>query len=215
MSDAAEVTRLFLILPPRLEPERFAPLLADALASGDVAAVLIASEMGGREAEAVAAKLVPIVQNAGAAALIADDTRLAGHVKADGVHVGSGLDDLRLAVASFRPKRIVGAGNFTSRHASMQAGEMEPDYLFFGRPHGDTHDSPHPKALALAEWWSELMRVPAVVMAGRSLDSVAEAAATGAAFVAVHDAVWSHAEGPGEAVRMAEAALGRRGRRAA
>ena len=127
MSDAAEVTRLFLILPPRPEPERFAPLLADALASGDVAAVLVASEMGGREAEAIAAKLVPIVQNAAAAALIADDTRLAGHAKADGVHVGTGLDDLRLAVESFRPERIVGAGNFTSRHAAMQAGGMEAD----------------------------------------------------------------------------------------
>ena len=43
------------------------------------------------------------------------------------------------------PKRIVGAGNLTSRHAAMQAGELEPDYLFFGRPHGDTHDAPHPE----------------------------------------------------------------------
>ena len=77
------------------------------------------------------------------------------------------------------------------------------DYVFFGRPHGDTHDSPHPKALDLAEWWSELMQIPAVMMAGRSLDSVREAAATGAAFVALHDAVWSHASGPGEAVRIA------------
>jgi thiamine-phosphate pyrophosphorylase len=97
----------------------------------------------------------------------------------------------------------------------MAAGELEPDYLFFGKPHGDTHDAPHPKALDLAEWWSDLMELPAVVMAGRALDSVAEAAATGAAFVAVHDAVWSHAGGPGEAVRAAAAALTRPGRRAA
>jgi thiamine-phosphate pyrophosphorylase len=97
----------------------------------------------------------------------------------------------------------------------MEAGGLEPDYLFFGRPHGDTHGGSHPKAMDLAEWWSDLMQIPAVLMAGRSLDSVAEAAATGAAFVAVHDAVWSHAEGPGEAVRMAEAALRGRGRRAA
>jgi thiamine-phosphate pyrophosphorylase len=118
-------------------------------------------------------------------------------------------------VESFRTKRIVGAGNLVSRHAAMEAGELEPDYLFFGRPHGDTHDRPHPKALDLAEWWSDLMQLPAVVMAGRSLDGVAEAAATGAAFVALHDAVWLHAGGPGEAVRLAEAALGRSGRRAA
>jgi thiamine-phosphate pyrophosphorylase len=188
--------------------------LAEALAAGDVAAVLIAVEAG-KAGEAVAASLVPIVQSAGAAALIADDTRLAGHVRADGVQIGTGLDDLRLAVESFRPKRIVGAGNLASRHAAMEAGELEPDYLFFGRPHGDTHDGPHPNALDLAEWWSDLTQLPAVVMAGRSLDSVPEAAATGAAFVALHDAVWSHAGGPGEAVRLAKAALGRSGRRAA
>jgi thiamine-phosphate pyrophosphorylase len=215
MNDAAAVTRLFLVAPPRIDAERFAPLLAEALAAGDVAAVLLASEAGGKAAEAIAATLVPVIQSAGAAALIADDTRLAGHVKADGVHIETGLDDLRLAVASFRPKRIVGAGNLTSRHAAMEAGDLDPDYLFFGRPHGDTHNAPHPQALALAEWWSELTAVPAVVMAGRSLDSVAEAAATGAAFVAVHDAVWLHAGGPGDAVRLAQAALGQRGRNAA
>jgi thiamine-phosphate pyrophosphorylase len=215
MNDAAEATRLFLVAPPRIDAERFAPLLAEALAGGDVAAVLIASEASGKAAEAMAAALVPVIQAAGAAALIAGDTRLAGHVKADGVQIDTGLDDLRLAIESFRPKRIVGGGNLTSRHAAMEAGALEPDYLFFGRPHGDTHDAPHPRALELAEWWSELTAVPAVVMAGRSLNSVAEAAATGAAFVALHDAVWSHAGGPGDAVRLAQAALNRRGRHAA
>ncbi|MGH6924598.1 MAG: thiamine phosphate synthase [Propylenella sp.] len=215
MSDAPEAPRLFLIAPPRLDAERFAPLLAEALAAGDVAAVLIASEARGKAAEAIAAKLVPIVQSAGAAAIVADDTRLAGHVRADGVQIGTGRDDLRLAVESFRPKRIVGSGNLASRHAAMEAGELEPDYLFFGSPHGDTYDRPHPKALDLAEWWCDLMQLPAVVMAGRSLDSVAEAAATGAAFVALHDAVWSHSGGPAEAVSQAETALGRSGKRAA
>ena len=137
-------------------------------------------------------------------------------MKADGVHIEGGIEDLRLAVESFRPKRIVGAGNLHSRHAAMEAGELDVDYLFFGRPHGDTHDAPHPKALDLAEWWSELMQIPAVIMAGRSLESVAEAAATGAAFVALHDAVWSHAGGPGEAVRLARRqCLRDAGRRAA
>ena len=59
------------------------------------------------------------------------------------------------------------------------------------------------------------MEIPAVVMAGRSLDSVAQAAATGADFVAVRDVVWSHPAGPREAVRQAAAALAPGGRRAA
>jgi thiamine-phosphate pyrophosphorylase len=210
MSENAEPTRLFLVTPKAAEAASFAPLLEEALSAGDVAAVLIAD--GG---EALASACVPIIQAAGAAALVADDTRLAGHVKADGVHVTTGLEDLKLAIESFRPKRIVGAGGLFSRHAAMEAGEANADYLFFGRPHGDTHDAPHPKALELAEWWAELMQIPAVVMAGRSLESVAEAAATGADFVAVNDAVWSHTGGPRDAVRIALAALREEGRRAA
>jgi thiamine-phosphate pyrophosphorylase len=214
MTDRAEPTRLFLVTPPDAEAASLAPLLEAALAGNDVAAVLIARPGSGRF-EALAAALVPIAQAAGAAAIVADDTRLAGHVKADGVHVSSGLQDLRLAVESFRPRRIVGAGDFLSRHAAMEAGELDVDYVFFGRPDGDTHDAPHPKALDLAEWWSEVMQVPAVVMAGRALDGVADAAATGAAFVALCRAVWSHPAGPAEAVRAANALLADRGRRAA
>ena len=210
MTDSTEGTRLFLVTPPRIDAASFAPLLAEALVAGDVAAVLIASHGG---ADAIG-PLVSLIQAKGAAALVTDDTRLAGHVGADGVHVEGGIADLRLAVESFRPKRIVGAGNLHSRHAAMEAAELDVDYLFFGLPHGDTHDAPHPKALDLAEWWSELMQIPAVIMAGRTLGSVAEAAATGAAFVALHDAVWSHHGGPAEAVRLAQAMLSDAGRRA-
>jgi thiamine-phosphate pyrophosphorylase len=97
----------------------------------------------------------------------------------------------------------------------MEAGELGVDYVFFGRPHGDTHDAPHPKALELAEWWAELMQIPAVVMAGSSLASVGDAAATGADFVAVHSAIWTHADGPARAVQHALSALGERPRRVA
>lgn len=209
----AEATRLFLVMPPRFDAADMAPKLAEALGAGDIAAVLMTAEAG--QTAALAETLVPLIQEAGAAALVADDTRLAGRMKADGVQVGGGLEDLRLAIESFRPKRIVGAGGITSRHAAMEAGEREPDYLFFGFPHGDTHDAAHPKTLALAEWWSALTELPAVAMAGRSPGSVADVAATGAAFVAVHDAVWAHPGGPREAVEVAQAALRQSGRHAA
>jgi thiamine-phosphate pyrophosphorylase len=214
MNEASEPTRLFLIVPA--DPgESFAAGLTEALAGGDVAAVLIGCGLGEGAAAEIAAPLVPIAQAAGAAALIAEHTRVAGRLKADGVQIGSGLADLRAAAQSFRPKRIVGAGGISSRHAAMEAGEVDVDYLFFGRPHGDTHDEPHPRALDLALWWSEVMEVPAVLMAGRAIDSVAEAAATGAAFIALHDAVWRHRAGPGEAIRRGLAILTDSGRRVA
>jgi len=212
MPDPADVARLFLVTPANIDREGFAARLREALAAGDVAAVLIAASPA---TDAAAREIVAIVQSAGAAALIPDDTRLADRLNADGVHVSGGIDALRAAVDSLRPRRIVGAGNLSARHAAMQAGEVEPDYVFFGRPHGDTHDMPHPKALELAEWWSDLLELPAVIMAGCSIDSVTTAAATGADFVALHDAVWSHPEGAGAAVRQAMMALERNGRRAA
>ena len=212
--DSTDATRLVLVTPRDADPKIFPALLAEALGGGGVAAIIIAGAAG-NETEKLAAILVEVAQGAGAAALVADDTRLAGHAGADGVHIGTGFDDLRRAAASFRPKRIVGAGGLTSRHDAMQAGEIGVDYLFFGRLHGDTHDSPHPKALDLAEWWTEITEVPAVIMAGRSIDSVRDAAATGAEFVALHDAVWSHAGGPGEAMKLAAAMLRHAGRQAA
>jgi thiamine-phosphate pyrophosphorylase len=215
MTERSEGARLYLVTPPAIEPDAFAVGLAEALSAGDVAAVLITTETAGRENEAIAAKLVPIIQDAGAAALVCDDTRLAGRVGADGVHIGFGSGDLIATLEKFRGKRIVGVADLRTRHAAMQAGESGADYVFFGRPHGDTHEAPHPKALELAEWWSEVMEIPAVVMAGRSLTSIADAAATGAAFVAVHQAVWSHEAGPGEAIRRALAALRAEGLRAA
>jgi thiamine-phosphate pyrophosphorylase len=214
MTDITEPTRLFLVTPPVVDPERFPGELAEALAAGDVAAVLIATS-GRQAASEIAEQLVPVIQGAGAAALIADDTRIAGRLNADGVHIGTGLGDLRIAVESFRGKRSVGAGSLHSRHAAMEAGEIGADYVFFGRPHGDTHAAAHDKALELAEWWSDLMQVPAVVMAGRSLASVTSAAATGAAFVALHEAVWAHPDGPAAAIRKAAAALSEPGWRAA
>jgi thiamine-phosphate pyrophosphorylase len=214
MTDTADPTRLFLITPPRVDLGTFQGSLRDALAGGDVAAVLIALEADG-DLEIVAAALTPTVQEAGAAAIVADDTRIAGRTNADGVHIGTGIEDIRTAVESFQRRRIVGAGNLHSRHSAMEAGEIGADYVFFGRPHGDTHDGPHPKVLDLAEWWSEVTNIPAVVMAGRSLDSIAAVAATGASFVALHEAVWSHAKSPGEAVRDANSVLAELGRQAA
>ena len=206
MIETAEAPRLFLVTPPDLDPATFPERLRAALSATDIAAVLIASE-GRAPAEDIAKELTPLIQEAGAAALIAGDTRLAGHVQADGVQVASGLADLKLAIRSFQPKRIVGAGNIDSRDSAMDAGDAGADYVFFGRPHGDTHDEPHPKALEFAAWWSEVTDVPAVMMAGRSLLSLEATAMTGAAFVAVNQAIWAHPAGPVDAVRLAADSL--------
>jgi thiamine-phosphate pyrophosphorylase len=89
----------------------------------------------------------------------------------------------------------------------MELGECVPDYLFFGRLDGDTGDEIFPKALDLAAWWSSLFEIPAVVMGGRKLESVAAAAEAGIEFVALRHAVWKHPAGPAAAVAEANRLL--------
>lgn len=205
-------TRIFLVAPAEPDPDLFPRLLSEALGAADVAAVLLGA---GALALSGAVDLVRTIQAAGCAALAMDDTRVMGRLKADGVQVGSGVGDLRMAAESLRPERIVGAGNIHSRDTAMEAGELGVDYLFFGKPHGDTHDEPHRKALDLAEWWAELMQIPCVAMAGRTRDGVAAAAESGADFVALHYFVWAHPGGPAQAIREAAEVLGRAERHAA
>jgi thiamine-phosphate pyrophosphorylase len=85
----------------------------------------------------------------------------------------------------------------------MAAGEASPDFLFFGRLDGDTADSIFPKALDLAAWWSSVTVIPAIIMGGRSLASVREAAREGIEFVALARAVWDDPRGPRAAVAEA------------
>jgi thiamine-phosphate pyrophosphorylase len=202
-------TRLCLITPRLAAPELFAPRLEAALSGGDVACLIIRGNGGDPDAlQRIAAALVPIAQRHGTAALIHNDTRIAGRTKADGVHIDSGMEDLKEAIRTFRPRNIVGAGDVRTRHDALIAGEAEPDYVFFGRLDGDSGEGIFPKALDLAAWWSDLVEIPAMVMGGHSLDSVVEARDAGVDFVALSRAVWDAPAGPGAAVREVGRLLG-------
>lgn len=205
--------RLCLVTPTNIDIGDFRPLLDAALAGGDVASLIITGTA--QDLQAIAEALSPVAQAHGAAALVHNETRIAGRAKADGVHIDTGLADLETAVDAFQPDRIVGAGDLASRHDAMAAGDLNPDYVFFGRLDGDSQDGIFPAALDLAAWWSSLFVIPAVVMGGRTLESVAEAARSGIEFVALRDAVWAHPDGPGAAVAEANRLLATATERAA
>lgn len=201
--------RIVLIAPPALEAGPFADRLAAAISGGDVASLILPD--GGRD-EAVfqdfAERAVPIAQAAGVAAIVAGDTRVAGRVGADGIHVeGGGKVALAEAVAKFRPKLIVGAGGATMRDAALELGETQPDYLFFGRFGYDTKAEPHRRNLSLGAWWSEMIQIPCIVLAGFDIASVEAVAATGADFVALSQAVFADGVDPASAVARANAIL--------
>lgn len=87
--------RLVLIVPDIADIEEQAKVVADALRGGDVASVIIPQYgLDDGVFQKHAEKLVPIVQAAGGAALIAGDSRVAGRVKADGLHITGNVAEL-------------------------------------------------------------------------------------------------------------------------
>ena len=88
----------------------------------------------------------------------------------------------------------------------MEIGELQPDYVFFGKIGADNKPEAHPRNLALAGWWAELVEIPSVAQAGNTVESVIEASQTGADFVALGRAVFE-AEDPAKAVAEANRLL--------
>ncbi|MFO1185308.1 MAG: thiamine phosphate synthase [Bauldia sp.] len=199
--------RLCLIAPAPIDPLVFAPQLEAALDAGDVACLILPQAGSPAAMQRVAEIVVPIAQTRGVATLIADDTRVAARTRADGVHIERGIDDVRSAIESFHPDRIVGVGGVYSRHDAMLAGERGPDYVLFGRLGGDDQDRIPEAMLDLATWWCEIVEVPAMVMGSRLLASAPAAAATGAEFVALGRAVWGDPRGAAYAIAEANRLL--------
>ncbi|WP_043749936.1 thiamine phosphate synthase [Methylobacterium nodulans] len=199
-------TRLVLITGPEAGPD-LAERLAAACRAGDVAAVILRLAPADERSLVKRVKdLAPSAQEAGAAVLVAcdapgvDPVAIAARGGADGVHAladeepGDALRDLR---ERLRDGRILGAGTLRSRHAAMEAGEAGADYVLFG----DAEPASRESVRAQAAWWAEIFETPCVAVA-RSLDAVAELAATGAEFVALDPALW---DGPDAAATVAAA----------
>ena len=196
--------RLILIIEGNVLEEISAIQLSDTLAGGDVASVIFApGSLDESTCQPLIEQLIVPVQSAGAAAIVADHTRTAGRIGADGIQLGQDPDALRDAVDKFTPKMMVGAANVKTRHTALVIGELQPDYLMFGKPGGDIRPEPHPKNLDLGGWWSSMVEIPCIVLGGSALDSVVDVANTGCEFVALSSAIFAPNEG---AINIAGAA---------
>lgn len=174
--------------------------MSDALKGGDVASVIVPQYGQSDSAfQKIAEALVPVIQEAGAAALIAGDSRVAGRAKADGLHIAGGTEPMAEAIEKFVPKLIVGGGNAQERHSALEFGELQPDYIFFGKLDGDIKPEAHSKNLALAEWWASMVEIPCIVMGGTDPASALAIAETGAEFAALRLAVFAE---PGRAAAI-------------
>jgi len=200
--------RLYLITPPRLEPEGFAETLKAALGAGDVACVQLRlkREDGETTADADLIRratdiLMPITQAHDAAFLINDRADLAAELGADGVHIGQNDTPYDEARKLLGPDHIVGVTCHATRHLAMVAGEGGADYVAFGA----FHKTATKAAISVAEpeiltWWTTLTEVPCVAIGGITTENAAPLVAAGADFLAVSAGVWAYERGPAAAV---------------
>lgn len=198
--------RLYLATPVVDDPASLVAELPGLLAAADVAAVLLRlKETDQRTMISHIKALAPPVQKGGAALLVDGHPELVARGGADGAHL-PGIAALKEALPSLKPDRIAGVGGLTTRHHSMDAGEIGADYLLFGEPDAKGE---RPSAQAIAErldWWAELFEPPCVGFA-TSFEEAHDFAASGADFVLVGDLIWADPRGPKAALIEADAAI--------
>ncbi|RWB69323.1 MAG: thiamine phosphate synthase [Mesorhizobium sp.] len=196
--------RIVLIAPPLVPAEH----ICAAFEGGDIASLILPDNgMDDASFQAFAERIVPIAQSAGIAVIIAGDSRIAGRIHADGIHVEAKPRELGETIERLAGKMMVGAGGAKTRDEALELGEERPDYMFFGRFGYDNKPEPHHRNLALGEWWAEMISIPCIVMGGSELASVETVAATGAEFVALSSAVFADGRDPAAAIAAANALL--------
>ncbi len=214
IDDTRTTTRLYLITPPALDPDRFAPELEAALSGGDVACVQLRLKEADDAAIRRAARVLqPLVQGRGVAFVMNDRPDLAAELDCDGVHVGE--EDMPYAEARRRlgPDRIVGVTCGASRHRALVAAEAGADYVAFGAffPSGTKAAKHHAEPEVLRDW-SETTVVPCCAIGGITQANCGPLVEAGADFLAVIGAIWGYSQGPKQAVADFNAVFARYGR---
>jgi thiamine-phosphate pyrophosphorylase len=193
MTTQPHPTRLMLVTPPVADAEAMAFRLMQAMAGGDVAAILLRLAPGDDRSRIERVKrLAGPVQANDVALLVEDSALVAARGGADGVHLTGGPAAVAEARSSLKGERIIGIGGLRARHDAMDAGEAGVDYVMFGEPRPDGSLPPLPAVLERAGWWAEIFQTPCVAYAPDA-EAVPALAETGAEFVAL--GAWAFDEG--------------------
>ncbi len=201
--------RLYLITPPEIALDRFAPRLEAALDAGDVACLQL--RLKGADDDDVRRAgewLLPICQAREVPLLINDRPDLASELGADGVHVGADDADYAQARERVGANGTVGVSCYDSRHRAVEAAASGADYVAFGAFFPTETKTPRAKAdVHLLKWWHTLMVVPCVAIGGITAENCAPLVEAGADFLAVVGGVWAHPEGPEAGVKAINRAI--------
>jgi thiamine-phosphate pyrophosphorylase len=213
--ETRETTRLYLITPPALDPDRFAKELEEALAGGDVACVqLRLKEADDDTIRRAALVLKPIAQDRDVAFIMNDRPDLAAELECDGVHVGEEDAPYREARRLLGAERIVGVTCGASRDRAITAAEAGADYVAFGAffPSMTKTATKYRAIPELLRDWSETTVVPCCAIGGIMQENCGPLVEAGADFLAVISAIWSHPAGPRAAVAEFNEVFARYGR---
>ena len=211
MADTA--ARLYLITPV-LEDASFAPQLAEACATGAVAAVLLRLAPADERTLINQVKaLGAAAQDHGAALIVTSDGKadlatVAARAGADGVHIPGDPAQVRELRDRLKSERAIGVGHIRTKDDAMTLGEAGVDYLLFGEPRRDGSLPSLESVVERAAWWAEIFETPCVAYAP-SIEAVEALSSTNAEFVALGDAVWSHPDGPAAGIEAAARILAR------
>jgi Thiamine monophosphate synthase len=126
--------RLYLVTPRLADAAALAREVGDAIAAGDVAAVLVRLDPSDERTLIKRVKAIAdTVQRRDTALLLDGYPEIVARAGADGAHL-TGVPALTAALDALKPDRIAGAGGLRSRHDAMLAGEAGADYVMFGEP---------------------------------------------------------------------------------
>ena len=193
MTTQSSSPRLMLVTPPVADAEAMAFRLMQAMAGGDIAAVLLRLAAGDDRSRIERVKrLAGPVQANNVALVVEDNALVATRGGADGVHLTGGPAAVAEARSSLKSERIIGIGGLRARHEAMDAGEAGVDYVMFGEPRPDGSLPPLAAVIERAGWWAEIFETPCVAYAPDA-ESIPALVETGAEFVAL--GAWAFDEG--------------------
>lgn len=193
MTTHSSPTRLMLVTPPVEDAEAIAFRLMQAMAGGDIAAIVLRLTPGDDRSRIERVKRLAGPVQANNVALVVEDSALvATRGGADGVHVTGGPEAIAEARSSLKNERIIGAGGLRARHDAMDVGETGVDYVMFGEPRADGSVPPLTAVIERAGWWAEIFETPCVAYAPDA-ESIPALVETGAEFVAL--GAWAFEEG--------------------
>jgi len=172
--------RLFLMPPSGTDADIIAASLTAAADAGDVACLILPAD------KLLTDRVMPIAQQRDIAVLIVDDSRFAAYEKADGVHITTSIEDAAAARKSLGRNASVGFVASGLRHAAMEAGETDIDYIAF--------DLSTPAGVDLLTWWTPLFEVPCVGLNPGDEVVCLDAIAAGSDFVMPPMEMWNSAE---------------------